>query len=83
MLPAFLEQHPAVRLVVVDSVTFHFRHDFRDMMQRSRVLSQMAQDLMQLAEGHDIAVGARLVPRHWCTEGERYLLGTLLSMCAA
>lgn len=25
MLPAFLEQHPSVRLVVLDSVTFHFR----------------------------------------------------------
>ena len=58
MLPAFLQQHPAVRLVVVDSVTFHFRHDFPDMLLRARVLSQMAQDMMQLAEGHDLAVRA-------------------------
>lgn len=29
VLPAFLDQHPAIRLVVIDSVTFHFRQVVR------------------------------------------------------
>ncbi len=43
---------------MVDSVTFHFRQDFRDMALRTRLLTQMAQDCMQLAESHGIAVRA-------------------------
>lgn len=56
MLPAFLAQHPAVRLVVVDSVTFHFRQEYADMAARTRQLGQMAQQLMQLAGERDVAV---------------------------
>ncbi|KAL6753012.1 Rad51-like protein C [Haematococcus lacustris] len=55
-LEAFLCQHPKVRLVVLDSVTFHFRQDFRDMGARARALSGMAQDCMRLAERHSVAV---------------------------
>ncbi|GFH22468.1 RECA_2 domain-containing protein [Haematococcus lacustris] len=39
-----------------DSVTFHFRQDFRDMGARARALSGMAQDCMRLAERHSVAV---------------------------
>lgn len=42
--------------MVVDSVTFHFRQDFKDMAHRTRILAQMSQDLMELAEAKDIAV---------------------------
>ena len=50
-----------IKLVVVDSVTFHFRQDVTDMGQRTRRLAAMAQQLMQAAEAHDTAVchGAR------------------------
>ncbi|KAK9813256.1 hypothetical protein WJX72_011511 [[Myrmecia] bisecta] len=55
-LPNFLQQHPQVRLIVIDSITFHFRQDFQDMALRTRILAQMAQQLMQLAEDRDVAV---------------------------
>ena len=48
-----------VRLVVLDSVAFHFRADFEDMAARTRVLAQLAQALMRLAEAHDAAARPR------------------------
>lgn len=56
VLPAFLEKHPSVRLVVIDSVTFHFRQEVADMAARTRQLAQMAQQLMALAGERDVAV---------------------------
>lgn len=47
---------PQVKLIVIDSVTFHFRQDFKDMAQRTRVLTQMAQDLMRVCEQRQLAV---------------------------
>jgi hypothetical protein len=44
-----------VRLVVLDSVAFHFRADWGDMAARTRALAQLAQALMRLAEAHDAA----------------------------
>ncbi|KAK9843724.1 hypothetical protein WJX81_003761 [Elliptochloris bilobata] len=55
-LPELLEQNPEVRLVVLDSVAFHFRSGFEDMAARTRVLAQLAQALMRLAETRDAAV---------------------------
>ena len=40
MLPQYAEQH-GVRLVVIDSVAFHFRQDFRDMALRTTILAKM------------------------------------------
>lgn len=45
-----------VRVIIIDSITFHFRQDFKDMAHRTRVLTQMAQDLMALSERHTLAV---------------------------
>lgn len=45
-----------VKLVVLDSVTFHFRQNFTDMPLRTRVLADMGQKLMQLAAMRDVAV---------------------------
>ena len=45
-----------VRLLVLDSVAFHFRHGFTDMALRSRTLSAMAQQLNVLAQQHHLAV---------------------------
>lgn len=47
-----------VKLIVIDSIAFHFRQDFQDMAQRTRVLAEMAQKLMHLAEEKDLAVSA-------------------------
>lgn len=47
-----------VKLIVIDSITFHFRQDFQDMAQRTRILAQMAQNLMRCAENRELAVCA-------------------------
>ena len=67
-----------MKLVVIDSVAFHFRQDFRDMALRTTILAKMTNRLMDLATRQDLAVvtvnqvtvkpdpsgvgGARLVP---------------------
>nr|XP_021334840.1 DNA repair protein RAD51 homolog 3 isoform X2 [Danio rerio] len=45
-----------VRLVVIDSIAFPFRHDFEDLSQRTRLLNGLAQQLIQLATQHRVAV---------------------------
>jgi RAD51-like protein 2 len=55
-LPTFLQQHGRVRLVVVDSAAFHFRHDFDNWALRSRLLHGMAQSLLRMALEHSLAV---------------------------
>ena len=55
-LATFLAAHPAVRLVVVDSVALHFRHGFSDMAQRTRLLARMAQTLHRVADDTATAV---------------------------
>ncbi|CAL4171815.1 unnamed protein product [Meganyctiphanes norvegica] len=56
LLPKFLEDHPNVRLVIIDSIAFHFRHDFPDMISRTGILCRITQDLIQLATKHNLAV---------------------------
>lgn len=56
ILPDFLTKHPQVQLVVIDSIAFPFRHDFEDFSQRTRLLSGLAQQLIQLATEHNVAV---------------------------
>lgn len=76
-LPEYCARH-GVRLVVVDSVAFHFRQDFRDMALRTTILAKTTNRLMSLANSAQLAVctvnqvtvkpdpgdggGARLVP---------------------
>jgi RAD51-like protein 2 len=54
-LATLLDRHTQVRLVVVDSVAFHFRHDFADYAARSRIMASMANTLTQLARTRKIA----------------------------
>ena len=56
ILPEFILAHPNVKLIVLDSVAFHFRHDFTDMAKRSRALSQLAQDLNKMASDYQLSV---------------------------
>lgn len=65
-----------VRLIVIDSVTFHFRQGFEDMALRTRLLSSLSLKLMALVQKHDLAVSnystcLRLlsVPRFMSIEG--------------
>ncbi|XP_007259499.3 DNA repair protein RAD51 homolog 3 [Astyanax mexicanus] len=56
LLPDFLAKHPEVRLVVIDSIAFPFRHDFDDLSQRTRLLNGLAQKLILLATQHSAAI---------------------------
>lgn len=58
-LPVFLTQHPDVKLIVLDSVAFHFRHAYSDVGLRTRMLIKMAQQLNELA--NKLAIGVVIV----------------------
>lgn len=51
-----------VKLVVIDSITFHFRQDFVDMALRTRLLGGLALKLMKLAKKFSLAVNTILFP---------------------
>jgi len=53
---AYLNLYPNIKLIVIDSIAFHFRQDTNDPSTRSRVLSNLAQNLNQLAYEHNLAV---------------------------
>lgn len=55
-MPSLLKKHPLVKLIVLDSVAFHFRHDFENMAKRARLLNAHAQKLNMLASNHQLAV---------------------------
>jgi RAD51-like protein 2 len=55
-LGAFMKTHTNIKLIVVDSVAFHFRQDLQEVGSRSRILSSLAQTLNQLAFDHSLAV---------------------------
>ncbi|XP_051971888.1 DNA repair protein RAD51 homolog 3-like isoform X4 [Xyrauchen texanus] len=56
LLPDFLAEQPEVRLVVIDSIAFPFRHEFEDLSRRTRLLNGLAQQLIQLATQRSVAV---------------------------
>lgn len=55
-LPNIVQNDPLVKLVIIDSIAFHFRHDFENMSLRTRLLNGMAQNLLQLANDNKLAV---------------------------
>ncbi|CAG8533950.1 14302_t:CDS:10 [Ambispora leptoticha] len=56
ILDDYLKEHSNVKLVVIDSIAFHFRQNFSDMALRTRLLNGLAQDLTKLADSFDLAV---------------------------
>ncbi|XP_014676389.1 PREDICTED: DNA repair protein RAD51 homolog 3-like [Priapulus caudatus] len=56
VLPAFLRTHPTVKLIVIDSIAYHFRYDFDDFALRNQLLGRIAQTLLRLATERDLAV---------------------------
>ena len=55
-LPGFLKTHTRVRLIVLDSVAFHFRQTTQDAAKRGRILSGISQALNQMAFENNLAV---------------------------
>lgn len=47
-----------IKVILVDSVAFHFRHDFDDLSLRTRLLTAMAQSYIKLATEFKIAVSS-------------------------
>ncbi|CAI2175917.1 7497_t:CDS:10 [Funneliformis geosporum] len=56
ILDEFLQEHPNVKLLVIDSIAFHFRQQFDDMALRTRLLNGLAQDLNKFAQTYELAV---------------------------
>eukprot|EP01084_Bolivina_argentea_P075149 136254_1 len=65
LIPSFLRQNPSIKLIVVDSIAFHFRHAFDDNAVRARVLCDMAQLLHECAYSQGVAV---LLVNHMTTQ---------------
>ena len=49
-----------VKLIVVDSIAFHFRHDFDDLALRTRLLNGLAQSFIKMACERQLAVSTEL-----------------------
>mgnify|MGYP000158873537 CR=1 FL=1 len=55
-LQSFLAAHTDVRVVIVDSISCHFRQGFEDMALRTRILASMGQKLHSYANHNNVAV---------------------------
>ncbi|XP_061961333.1 DNA repair protein RAD51 homolog 3 isoform X2 [Populus nigra] len=55
-LEEFISDHKDVKIVVIDSVAFHFRQGFEDLALRTRILGEMALKLVKLAKMCNLAV---------------------------
>ncbi|XP_074118043.1 DNA repair protein RAD51 homolog 3 isoform X4 [Sminthopsis crassicaudata] len=55
LLPDFLLEHSKVQLIIVDGIAFPFRHDFDDLSLRTRLLNGLAQQLISMANNHNLA----------------------------
>jgi RAD51-like protein 2 len=56
MLPRFLADKPKIKLIIIDSIAFHFRQEAKDFQARTRLLSQITQLLNDLAYKNGLAV---------------------------
>ncbi|MQL82204.1 hypothetical protein Taro_014680 [Colocasia esculenta] len=59
-LEKFLEEQKNVKIIIIDSITFHFRQDFDDLALRTRVLSGISLKLMKLAKKYCLSVSVLL-----------------------
>ncbi|CAH2222643.1 DNA repair RAD51 homolog 3 isoform X1 [Pelobates cultripes] len=50
------EDTTMIKLIVVDSIAFPFRHDFEDLSLRTRLLNTLAQQMISMAKQHNVAV---------------------------
>ncbi|KAG0721067.1 DNA repair protein RAD51 3 [Chionoecetes opilio] len=63
-IPKLIQNHPKIQLLVVDSISFHFRHDFPDARDRAKLLRTMTKELIHPAVSCKMAV---LVTNHMTT----------------
>ena len=56
-----MQTHPKIQLFVIDSIAFHFRHDFPDARDRANLLRTMTKELIHPAVNYKMAVSIILV----------------------
>ncbi|XP_069767898.1 DNA repair protein RAD51 homolog 3 isoform X2 [Narcine bancroftii] len=56
LLGDFLAEHRQVRIIVIDSIAFPFRHQLEDLSLRTRLLNGLAQQLIAMANDYRVAV---------------------------
>jgi RAD51-like protein 2 len=71
-LPSFIDMNGRVKLVVIDSIAFHFRQDLQDSTTRNRLLSTIAQMLHQYAYKYKLGI---LVTNHVTTKVDQDAFG--------
>eukprot|EP01100_Stratorugosa_tubuloviscum_P010580 TRINITY_DN4550_c0_g1_i1.p1 TRINITY_DN4550_c0_g1~~TRINITY_DN4550_c0_g1_i1.p1 ORF type:complete len:237 (-),score=85.60 TRINITY_DN4550_c0_g1_i1:37-747(-) len=54
-LEQIIKQNNKIKLIIIDSVTFHFR-SFTDYLLRTRLLQEMALNLIKIAKDNNIAI---------------------------
>jgi RAD51-like protein 2 len=64
-LPGILSLNSKIRIIIIDSIAFHFRQSLQDTAHRSRLLSSVSQQLNQLAHEFHVAVA---VTNHMTTK---------------
>ena len=65
----FLKSHIRVRVIVIDSLAFCFRHEFNEnMAQRARILTDIAATLRRYGAAHNLLV---LITNHMTTRFDR------------
>lgn len=72
-LEKFVSEHRDVKVIVIDSITFYFRHDFEDLALRTRILGGMALKLMKLAQKFNLAVVLLNQVGHKFADGSHHL----------
>ncbi|RWS30205.1 DNA repair protein RAD51 3-like isoform X2 [Leptotrombidium deliense] len=56
-LDSFLELHPKVKLIIIDSISYLFRYDFEgDIFERTKLLLEVSQKLKEIATSKNICV---------------------------
>eukprot|EP01135_Chromosphaera_perkinsii_P002270 Nk52_evm56s221 gene=Nk52_evmTU56s221 len=56
VLDEIVNEVPDVKVIIIDSVAFHFRHDVENFSLRNRLLNITSQTLMKLAKEYNLAV---------------------------
>lgn len=60
-IPKLKQAHPKIQLLVIDSISFHFRHDFPDARDRVKLLRIMTKELIHPAVDYKMAVSVPLM----------------------
>jgi len=56
LLENYVTNDPSIKVIVIDSIAFHFRQTFSSMSLRTQILNNIAQILMKIADKYNVAV---------------------------